>query len=236
MLKKLISFISFLQFNYNKYILIANNNDLITENVFINDLDKLLPLFTSYRCSVVNFLMKNFREIFRYIIQKNVNIGTGGRGGKNKIFYMITNETLELVKNSYNLKHRYVRNIGDSQHLNVIMSLENQTIGFIENSFKNVIDVERQKTFKNGVNEYRVDLYFPSSHSIVECDENSHKDRDIIYEKKREEYILSRGNIIVRFNPNDKLFELSLVLREINKILFSKVRKNSSVVIVDFNV
>jgi very-short-patch-repair endonuclease len=80
-----------------------------------------------------------------------------------------------------------------------------------------------------------VDLYFPSSNLIVECDENNHQDRDIIYEEKREKYILSLGFIIIRFNPNDKLFELSIVFQEINKILFLKEKKSSVVIIVNFN-
>jgi very-short-patch-repair endonuclease len=103
------------------------------------------------------------------------------------------------------------------------MSLENQMSGFIENSYENAIDVVRQKPFK-----------VLSSNLIVECDENNHKDRDVIYEEKREKCILSLGNIIIRFNPNDKLFELSLVFQEKNKILFSKERKPSSVLIINF--
>jgi len=70
--------------------------------------------------------------------------------------------------------------------------------------------------------KYKVDLYFIDYNLVIECDEFNHEDRDIIKEKIREEYILSLGNKIIRYNPNEKNFDLSNVLREINMFLFSK--------------
>jgi very-short-patch-repair endonuclease len=148
---------------------------------------------------------------------------------------MLTKETTELIKDTYNLKHRYICKIGNSQHVNMIMSLENQTIGFIENSFKSAIDVVRQKTFKNSLQVYRVDLYFYLFNLIVECDKNDHQDRDMNYEEITEKCLLSLGNTIIRFNPNDKSFDLSLVFQEINEILYSKERKPSSIVVINFD-
>ena len=66
------------------------------------------------------------------------------------------------------------------------MSLENQTIGFIENSFRDVLKIKRQKSF----GAYRVDLYFCDYKLIIECDEKNHSDRNEDYEKKREEYLI----------------------------------------------
>jgi very-short-patch-repair endonuclease len=215
--------------------MILNSNTSVIETVFANNLDELMHLFTSYKCSVVNFLRNNFRENIHYVILKNIHVTDRGRGGNNKIDYMLTNETIDLIKDTYNLKHRYICKIGNSKHVNIIMSLENQTIGFIENSFKNAIHVIREKSFLNGVNRYFVDLYFPSFNLIIECDENNHQDRDIINEKLRENYLLSLGNSIIRFNPNDKLFDLSLVFQEIIKILFSNEIIPSSVIIVKFH-
>jgi very-short-patch-repair endonuclease len=40
----------------------------------------------------------------------------------------------------------------------------------------------------------------------------------------REEYIRSLGNKIIRYNPNEQNFDLSNVLREINKHLFLKIQ------------
>jgi very-short-patch-repair endonuclease len=110
------------------------------------------------------------------------------------------------------------------------MSLENQTIGFIENSFSGVIKTKRQKSF----NKYRVDLYFEDYKLVIECDENDHVDRDLFNEKKREEYILSTGTSIIRYNPNDKNFDLSIVLREIHKFILQN-DKITRLIKVKFN-
>jgi very-short-patch-repair endonuclease len=199
---------------------ITNEIDLIVENNFSKNLEELLPLFASQKVRIVEFLKYNFKENIHYIINKN-NFKIKKNGGNNKIDYMLTDEAFELVKNTYNLKHRYITKIGDSRHLNIIMSLENQTIGFIKNSFKDILKIKRQHSF----DKYKVDLYFRKYKLVVECDENNHSDRNSYYEKEHENYILSLGNTIIRFDPNDKLFDLSLVLREINKILFSKEKK-----------
>ena len=66
---------------------------------------------------------------------------------------------------------------------------------------------------------------------MVECDENNHIDRNQIEEKIREEFILSLGNIIIRFNPNDSKFDLSLVLQEINKIILKQNNETKLIII-----
>lgn len=188
-------------------------------NIFTKNLDDLQKIFpNTKKFNITEFLKKNFKENIHFIIKQNVKTNRVGqnRGGHNKIDYMFTEETFELVKNTFNLRYRYLTKINDNSiHVNILMNIENQTIGFIENSFKNVIDVRRQYSF----DKYRVDLYFTHARLIAECDENNHKDRNEIYEKEREDFILSQKNTIIRYNPNDKLFDLSLVLREINKIL-----------------
>lgn len=100
-------------------------------------------------------------------------------------------------------------------HVNLLMSLENQTIGFIENCFKDIYSIKRQKSFGS----YRVDLYFFDFNLIIECDENNHNNRNYIYEKDREIYLLSERKNIIRYDPNHKNFELSIVMREIYKFI-----------------
>jgi very-short-patch-repair endonuclease len=103
------------------------------------------------------------------------------------------------------------------------MCIENQTIGFIENAYGNMLNLKRQHVF----GKYRADLYFIDYKLVIECDENDHVDRDPIQEKVRENYIRSLGNKIIRYNPNVKGFDLSNVLREINAVLFSKEKYTS---------
>lgn len=207
-------------------------------NIFTKNLDDLQKIFpNTKKYNITEFMKKNFKENIHFIIKQNVKTNRVGenRGGHNKIDYMFTEETFELVKNTFNLRYRYLTKINDNSiHVNILMNIENQTIGFIENSFKNVIDVRRQYSF----DKYRVDLYFTTARLIVECDENNHKDRNEIYEKEREDFILSQKNTIIRYNPNDKLFDLSLVLREINKILLknTNIEYNQNDISNDYKV
>ena len=67
--------------------------------------------------------------------------------------------------------------------VNIAMCIENSTIGFIKSSFDGVVNTIRQFKFS----KYKVDLYFPDHNLIIECDENDHLDRDINYEKNRED-------------------------------------------------
>ena len=108
------------------------------------------------------------------------------------------------------------------------MCIENQTVGFIENAFNGVIDVKRQYI----MDKYKVDLYFPSYKLAIECDEYNHNNRNQTDEKTRENYILSLGNTIIRYNPNSDNFDLSFVLREINKILMLKYHNESKLILL----
>ena len=131
---------------------------------------------------------------------------------------MLTESAFEILKNSFNLRNRYIVNISDNvKCINIGMCIENQTIGFIENTYSNMLNVKRQYT----IGKYHVDLYFIDYKLVIECDENGHNDRDSDKEKIREDYIVSLGNKIIRYNPNTQSFDLSNVLREITAILFS---------------
>ena len=199
---------------------------------FSKNLEELLEFITSPKNIIVRYLKNNFKENIHFIVIRPNNFNKK-HGGNNKIDYLLTEKSFELVKNSFNLKNRYLTKITENCcHVNLLMSLENQTIGFIENSFKDILKTKRQKIF----GEYRVDLYFYDFNLIIECDENDHKDRNIDYEKKREEILLLKGNSIIRYDPNHKNFDLSFVLREINKFVLIKDNNNKSkLIIVNFN-
>lgn len=187
-------------------------------SIFVKNLEDLLHL-SNKKVTLVKHLQKNYRENVHYIIQKDNFKNMKKNGGQNKILFMLTEEAFGLLKNSYNLRNRYIVEMNDNiKCVNIGMCIENQTIGFIENSYRNILNLKRQ--YKLG--KYRVDLYFIDYKLVIECDENNHIDRDPTQEKIREQYIKSLGNKIIRYNPNDMAFDLSNVLREINSLLFSK--------------
>jgi len=184
-------------------------------NEFTRNLDELLHL-SSTKSNLTNHLKKNYRENIHY---KIIKLNEKKWGGHNKEIFMLTEKAFELLKNSFNLRNRYIVNLSDTvKYVNIGMCIENQTIGFIENAYGGIMNLKRQYIF----GRYKVDLYFIDHHLVIECDENNHNDRDPIEEKNREDYIVSLGNKIIRYNPNSQSFDLSDVLREINNILFPK--------------
>lgn len=196
---------------------------------FTKSLDDLIPYLTKQKHNLVKHLLKNYKENYHFIIINHSQCKIKGKhGGQNKITYMLTEFAYELLKNSFNLRNRYIVNMSETvKSINIGMCIENQTIGFIANSFDTIMQCERQF----GFNQYKVDLFFPQIKLIIECDENNHKDRCIIKERERENYLLSLGNSLIRFNPNDSKFELSNVLKKINKFIFLKSENITPIVI-----
>jgi very-short-patch-repair endonuclease len=188
-------------------------------SIFNKNLDELIPLY-GRKDTLTRHIKKNYRENIHYITEKDnlTSVDNKYGGGQNKITFMLTESAFEILKNSFNLRNRYIVNISDNvKCINIGMCIENQTIGFIENTYSNMLNVKRQYT----IGKYHVDLYFIDYKLVIECDENGHNDRDSDKEKIREDYIVSLGNKIIRYNPNTQSFDLSNVLREITAILFS---------------
>lgn len=185
---------------------------------FTKNIDELVDVFNSQKINLTTFVRKNFKDGIHFIEQKQCE-KLNHRGGHNRIHMLLTEDAFVLVKNTYNLKNRYIKKINENcGHVNVVMCIETQTIGFIENSFSEALILTRQKRFGT----YYIDLYFEDYNLAIECDENDHKDRDITYERTREQYLLEQNITILRYNPNDKNFDLSDVLRKITKVLFNK--------------
>jgi very-short-patch-repair endonuclease len=184
---------------------------------FVRNLEDLLHL-ASQKIHLVQHLTKNYKENIHYIIERNKIKLINQHGGHNKITYLLTEDAFKILKNSFNLRNRYIVDISECvKQINIGMCIENQTIGFISNAYSNILNVKRQFT----IGKYRADLYFVDYKLVIECDENNHDDRDPENEKIREMYIMSLGNKIIRYNPNEKGFDLSNVLREINAVLFN---------------
>jgi very-short-patch-repair endonuclease len=202
-----------------------------TSREFTKNLEELCDLCNITRKgNLTRFLKKNFKENIHYIMKNTSEYETtvkkGGGGGLNKITYLLTEPAFEIFKNSYNLRNKYIVDLSENMKcINLGMCIENQTIGFIENSYSNITNLKRQYV----IGKYRVDLYFIDYKLVIECDEYGHIDRNIVQEKCRENYILSLGNKLIRYNPNVPLFDLSNVLRDINQVLFSEIAPSKAI-------
>ena len=190
------------------------------ENKFIKNLDELLYL-TNQKQSLTRNLKKNYKLGIHYIIDNvsMINIPNKSRGGQNKHIYLLTLDAFEIFKNSFNLRNRYIIDLSSNiKCINLCMCIENQTIGFIQNCFKDIYETKRQYMIGN----YKTDLYFIKNKLVIECDENNHSDRDPIKEREREDFIISKKNYIIRYNPNVENFDLSNVIKIILQFLIKQ--------------
>lgn len=129
---------------------------------------------------------------------------------------MMTNDACELLINSYRVRGKYA----PSKQRVTIMSIEDQTIGFIHNALNGVTTAIRQYS----IGSYRVDMCLTEHSLVVECDEYGHHDRDPIKESTRESYILESGFMMIRFNPNDSQFDTSKVINSILLVITGKTQ------------
>jgi hypothetical protein len=101
-----------------------------TTEPFTRDLDDLVALQKWPKGKMVHHLKKNFVENVHFV--RVIPPKISRHGGHNKKVYMLTENAYNLLKNSYNLRNRYLPEIYTS---GIMMCIENQTIGFINNVF-----------------------------------------------------------------------------------------------------
>ena len=67
---------------------------------FIRDIEELMPIIDTYKCSLVNNLKKNYKENIHYIIKETIsnkdnNFKNKKRGGgQNKIVYKLNEKNI----------------------------------------------------------------------------------------------------------------------------------------------
>jgi hypothetical protein len=197
------------------------------ETVFVNELTQGLIDDVgggkSNKGHLVRFIKKNFREGTDFIT-KHIDQTTRTHGGNNRIVYMMTDDTMELIRSSYNLKHRYVKKVKDTAIKSIVMSIENSTIGFICNALGPLFTtmIRQHRVWK-----YHVDLYIPHIDLCIECDEHGHCAYNMEDESKRQAHIEKElACTFLRFNPNSKDFDLSDVISDILKIYNTRCAHN----------
>ena len=75
------------------------------------------------------------------------------------------------------------------------------------------------------IDEYKIELYFPKHKLVVKCDEFDHKDRNIEYEVRRQNYTENKlGCQFIQFNPDGRGFNIFEVVNR----FFSCISKLTS--------
>ena len=78
--------------------------------------------------------------------------------------------------------------------------------------------ISMKRQFSTGL--YRIDFYFPCHKLAIEREEHDHKDRDVEYETRRQNFIEDQLNYkFIRYNPDAKDFTIERVLNKIFQYL-----------------
>ena len=173
------------------------------------DLNDLLYKLNSRKDVIVRYLKKHFKENIDYINLNEPNTQSK-TGGLNKINYKLTDNTYNLILNSYNINNTVLVKINNVKFVHpIIMSIEKATISFIEKSLYDITKTNRE--FKIGI--YRIDLYIPKFKIAIECDEHNHKTYNTTKDIERENYIKEQLNcIFIRYDPTSDSFDLSKII------------------------
>ena len=166
-------------------------------------------------CSRENYAHKY--ELSKFVLEMNpINWPSDSRKDN---YYLNEEGIRELV-----LKSKQPKAADLAEHLGINVqkhkytSKENDSIEIIMKTFHGE-KMERQ--FKIG--NYRIDLYLPEHKIAVECDEFDHIGRDINYEIFRQKFIEEQLQCtFVRYNPDDKDFDMALVLNKIYRTIIKK--------------
>lgn len=82
----------------------------MVDEIYTKNLEELLNYFDVRKDSLVRFLKNNFKENIHYI-KNTPYFNIGKHGGQNKDLYMLKNDVFEIIKDSFNLKHRYLKKL-----------------------------------------------------------------------------------------------------------------------------
>jgi very-short-patch-repair endonuclease len=193
----------------------ANDIQRASQDFCVN-LDDLTFHSGSSKGKQKKFLQKNFREGKHFVVQPfHPPTEKMNRGGHNRETIFLTEECADLMKSTYGLRNRYVTLLhtasGSLKQVKTLMTLENQTIGFIASCIDGAVDFKREMV----IGAYRVDMCLPKHRLILECDEMGHANRDANAELARHLFLEGEGYELIRFNPNEPEFDISTILRQV---------------------
>ncbi len=78
------------------------------QEVFTKNIEELVVLFNTQKVNLTRYVKKNFKEGMHFIETKRSE-NTKLHGGQNYINMWLSEESFNLVKNTYNLKNRYIK-------------------------------------------------------------------------------------------------------------------------------
>lgn len=171
----------------------------------------------------------DFEILPRHLLDSKVNLERYKNA--NEVVLLKQSGILKILNN-----RRQTESIDIARVFGVNLSFikEREYLNIIKGAFQNYNCTQQYFVPKEDKNGYFIDLYIQGEDKniAVEVDENGHNSYDSEFEIEREKYIKEKlGCDFIRFNPDDKSFNIGKV---INKIMNTKSKKvNQSMEYID---
>ncbi len=138
------------------------------------------------------------------------------------MFFIDISSIKKLLQTCRSIHKDKILKILNIDELDIIYDFkESSCLRIISSAFKHFSQVLQYK-----VDKYRIDLYFPEYKLAIEVDEDNHKDRCLIYETERQKFLEEKLECkFIRFNPDEKNFNIGNVISIIIDELFIKSTK-----------
>lgn len=173
----------------------------------------------------------DYEVIPRHLVDNKINLSM--YKNMNEIIVLKQSGIFKIINN-----RRQTESIDVSNYFQIPLKFikEREFLGIIKSAFSNYDCKQQFFVPKEDKNGYFIDLYIKGKDKniAVEVDENGHTSYDSEFEIHREKYIKEKlGCEFIRFNPDDKNFNIGAV---INKIMNTKVQiVNTKIEFVDNN-
>jgi len=201
------------EIKYNDYIIRKFSHEDGFEAYYLGDIGNILKI-KKPRSTISNFSIEDVvsdfdREKYQIITyQKYRNTYR-----KNIIVLLLTKRGLTnlLTKNRSPSACDLARFFNINVYEHRFAPVETTTIKLIQDTFAGENMITQYQ-----VNNYKIDLYFPTHKIAIECDERNHNDRNPEYENNRENEIINSLNCtFIRYNPNAAGFSIGNILNQI---------------------
>jgi very-short-patch-repair endonuclease len=171
--------------------------------------------------SYIHLCKRSIRRVMHVIHKEQLYfVNIKNEFGGYQIRTLIDLEVLKKILNYSNkIQSRKLAEIIGINVCDIFLSTKEQTyIGIISDVFKN-----ENKTDQFSIHHYRIDLYFINYELAIECDENGHLSRNKDYEKKRQKYVESHNISFIRFNPDEKNFNIYEIIGNIHTFMIKYI-------------
>lgn len=113
------------------------------------------------------------------------------------------------------------KNMMDQIGLSLATKIQSPEANILEQIIEFIKEINLSYELQYACGTYKIDMYIPKHNIVIEVDECGHADRDPVYEKTREEFIIKMLKPkMLRINPNVPNFRMIKEIGTLNRLIY----------------